>query len=97
MLRIFELTRQQLRSYTKGVSDDLYKQVMSDTKVVWNKGTDLYHKAGEVPGIAKGIGKGSVATWNGVKWASQKTWSGIKWSGKKTWSGIKWVGSKLGF
>ena len=97
MLRIFELTRQQLRSYTKGVSDDLYKQVMSDTKVVWNKGTDLYHKAGEVPAIAKGIGKGSVATWNGVKWASQKTWSGIKWSGKKTWSGIKWVGSKLGF
>lgn len=83
MLRIFELTREQLRSYTKGVSDDLYKKVMSDTKTAWNKGTDLYHKAGEVPGIAKGIGKGAAATWNGAKWTGQKTWSGMKWVGRK--------------
>lgn len=86
MLRIFELTREQLRSYTKGVSDDLYKKVMSDTKTAWGKGTDLYHKAGEIPGIAKGIGKGAVATWNGAKWA-----------GQKTWAGMKWLGTKLGF
>ncbi len=83
MLRIFELTRQQLRSYTKDVSDDLYKQVMSDTKAAWNKGTDLYHKAGEVPGIAKKIGKGAVATWQGAKWTGQKTWQGAKWVGRK--------------
>ena len=83
MLRIFELTREQLRSYTKGVSDDLYKKVMSDSKAAWGKGTDLYKKAGEVPGIAKGIGKGAAATWNGAKFAGQKTWSGIKWLGHK--------------
>lgn len=86
MLRIFELTREQLRSYTKGVSDDLYKKVMSDTKTAWGKGTDLYHKAGEAPGIAKKIGKGAVATWDGAKWA-----------GQKTWAGMKWLGTKLGF
>lgn len=97
MLRIFELTREQLRSYTKGVSDDMYKKVMSDSKAIWNKGTDLYHKAGEVPGIAKGIGKGATATWQGAKWAGSKIGAGAKWTGQKTWSGIKWVGRKLGF
>lgn len=97
MLRIFELTREQLRTYTQGVSDDLYKQVMSDTKTVWNKGTELYHKAGEVPGIAKKIGHGASATWSGTKWLGGKTWAGAKWLGGKTWSGIKWVGHKLGF
>jgi len=97
MLRIFELTRQQLRSYTKDVPDDMYKQVMSDTKTVWNKGTDLYHKAGEVPGIAKNIGKGAAATWHGAKWTGQKIGAGAKWTGQKTWTGMKWVGRKLGF
>lgn len=97
MLRIFELTREQLRSYTKGVSDDLYKKVMSDSKAAWDKGVNLYDKAGKVPGIAKGIGKGATATWNGAKWAGQKTWAGTKWTGQKTWSGIKWLGRKMGF
>lgn len=80
MLRIFELTREQLRSYTKGVSDDLYKKVMSDSKTTWNKGVKAYQKA---PDAAKAIGKGAVATYDGAKWLGGKAWGGAKWAGGK--------------
>ncbi len=80
MLRIFELTREQLRSYTKGVSDGLYKQVMSDSKTAWDKGVKVYQKA---PDAAKAVGKGAVATYDGAKWLGGKTWNGMKWVGGK--------------
>ncbi len=53
MIKIFNLTRQQLLDYTGGGSDAMYKQVIGDTKTVWKGGKDWGKKVATAAGWIK--------------------------------------------
>lgn len=53
MLRIFDMTRDQLKSYTGGKMDKLYNQVKGDSKTLLNGAKDWGKKVGKAVGFIK--------------------------------------------
>ena len=53
MLRIFEMTRDQLNSYVGSGMDKLYKQVSSDASGTWKNVKSLGNKVGTAIGWIK--------------------------------------------
>ena len=62
MMRIFEITREQLKSYVGGGGDELYKQVVSDGKRTWQGVTQ------DIPNKVKGW----KDTWSNIKGTAKK-------------------------
>ena len=54
MYKIFDMTRKQLDMYVGKGMDNLYNQVIKDTKGVWSNTKANIKKAGEIIGTAKG-------------------------------------------
>jgi len=53
MMRIFELTREQLKNYAGDGADSLYKNVTGDAKTTWKNAKDIGQKLGKAFGLGK--------------------------------------------